>query len=118
MAIKLNLRTATIPVEIGEFKFEIEMTDAKERAFQAKINDFIQKAQEAREEKPEDEEALRGMVSEMFDELLGDGAFEKLYAHTSNTGILLSVFMELVAEYSKVVRSRVMTSSVVGKTTS
>jgi len=111
MAIKLNLRTTAIPIEIGKFKFEIEMTDVKERALQVKLNDFVQKAQKSSEEKTEDEEVLRNMIAGMFDELLGDGAFEKLYAHTSNTGILLGVFLELVAEYSKEVRARVISKS-------
>ena len=112
MAIKLDLNTAVIPVEIGEFKFEIEMTDEKEKAFQVKLKDFVNKAKGLSEDKPEDEEVLRGMVAEVYDELLGEGAFEKLYAYTANTGILLGVFMDLVAEYSKEIRARVMPRSV------
>jgi len=111
MAIKLSLDSTVIPVEIGEFQFEIDMTDAKEKAFQVKLNDFVQMAKELNEDKTEDEETLRSMIEEVLDELLGDGAFEKLYAYTSNIGILLGVFMELVAEYSKVVKARVMPGS-------
>ena len=112
MAIKLDLNTAVIPVEIGEFKFEIEMTDEKEKAFQAKLNYFVKKGQELNEDNPEDEEVLHSMLADMYDEMLGSGAFKKLYEHTSNTGILLGVFMELMAEYSKEVRARVVPRSV------
>jgi len=112
MAIKLNLKTTIIPVEIGDFKFEINMTDEKEKAFQAKLNDFLQKAHQLNEQTSEDEETLRIMIAEMYDELLEKGAFEKLYNHTPNTGILLGVFMELVTEFGKEVKSRVIPNSV------
>lgn len=112
MAIKLNISSTIIPVEIGEFKFEIEMTDIKQKSFQSKLDDFVQRAKELNEGKAEDEGVLRGMLTEVYDALLEEGVFEKLYAHTPNTAILLNVFMELVAEYSKVVKARVMPSSI------
>ena len=107
MAIKLNLSSTVIPVEIGEFKFEIDMTDVKEKSFQSKLDDFVQKVKKLDESKAEDEDALRKMLSEAYDALLGEGAFDKLYDYTSNTGILLGVFMELVGEYSNVIKARV-----------
>jgi len=112
MAIKLNLNTTIIPVEIGEFKFEINMTDEKEKSFQAKLSDFLKQAEKLDEAKTEDEEKLRTMIAELYDELLGNGAFKKLYAHTPNAGILLGVFMQLVTEFTKEARSRVLPSSV------
>jgi len=112
MAIKLNLNTTVIPVEIGEFKFEINMTDEKEKAFQVKLNAFLKQAEQLNESSLEDEEKLHAMIAEMYDELLGSGAFDKLYEHTPNAGILLGVFMELVTEFTKEARSRVLPSSV------
>jgi len=112
MAIKLNLKTTLIPVEIGEFKFEINMTDEKEKAFQVKLNEFLKQAEQLNETNLEDEEKLHTMITQMYDELLGAGAFDQLYAHTPNVGILLGVFMELVTEFSKEVRSRVLPNSV------
>jgi len=112
MAIKINLNTTVIPVEIGAFKFEINMTDEKEKGFQVKLNDFLQQAQQLSEGNLEDEVTLRNMIEELFDALLEKGAFEKLYAHTPNTGILLGVFMDLVAAFNKEARTRVLPSSV------
>ena len=112
MAIKLNLNTTIIPVEIGDFNFEINMTDEKEKAFQTKLNDFLKQAEQLNESHSEDEEKLQTMIAEMYDELLGDGAFDQLYAHTPNVGILLGVFMQLVAEFAKEAKSRVLPSSV------
>lgn len=112
MAIKLNLNTTIIPVEIGEFKFEINMTDEKEKAFQSKLNEFLQKAENLSETNPADEEKLRTMIAQLYDELLEKGAFDKLYAYTANTGILLGVFMQLVAEFTKEARARVLPNSV------
>ena len=111
MAIKLNLSSTVIPVEIGEFKFEIDMTDVKEKAFQSKLDDFVHKVKKLDESKSEDEDALRKMLAEAYNALLGEGAFDKLYVYTPNTGILLGVFMELVTEYSKVVKARVLPNS-------
>lgn len=112
MAIKLNLNTTVIPVEIGGLKFEINMTDEKEKVFQDKINDFLKQAQLMRESDSEDEEALRGMVEAMFDDFLEQGAFEKLYALSPNTGILLGVFMDLVAALGEETRNRALPHSV------
>jgi len=111
MAIKINLNTTVIPVEIGTFKFEINMTDEKEKAFQEKINDFLKQAQTLNEDQPEEEKALRNMVEEMFDTLLENGAFEKLYNHTPNIGILLGVLMDLIASFGKEARNRVIPNS-------
>lgn len=112
MAIKLNLNTTIIPVEIGDFNFEINMTDEKEKALQAKLNEFLKQAEKLNENNLEDEEKIHTMIAKMYDELLGSGAFEKLYAHTPNTGILLGVFMQLVTEFTKEARARVLPSSV------
>ena len=79
MAIKIELQSTIIPIEIGAFKFEVDMTDEKEKAFKGKLDDFLKEAGELDEEKPEDEIKLKEMLTEVYDDLLGEGSFEKLY---------------------------------------
>jgi len=112
MAIKINLNTTVIPVEIGQHKFEINMTDEKEVAFQTKLNKFLTDIQELNEEKPEDTEKLTTLVADVLDSLLGVGSFDTLYKEVPNTGILLGVLMDLVTEFSKEAKNRVMPKSI------
>lgn len=112
MAIKINLNTTVIPVEIGTHKFEVNMTDEKELAFQETLGEFSKKAQTLGEYGEKDVEKLRGMVLEMIDELLGEGSFDLLYRDVPNVGILLGVLVEVIQEISKVAKERVMPKSV------
>ena len=112
MAIKIDLQSTVIPIEIGEFKFEVDMTDEKEKAFKAKLDNFLKQAADLDEQKPEDEEKLKELLNEIYDSLLGEGSFDKLYSSASNLGILSGVFVQLVAEFGRVAQSRITSAPV------
>ena len=111
MAIKINLETTIIPVEIGNFKFEIEMTDEKEKTFQIKLNDFLEQIQ-VLEDTVEDELKLREMMETVYDDLLGIGTFGKLYEFAPSIGILSGVLIQLIEEIGKETQSRITTKPI------
>ena len=112
MAIKIELQSTIIPVEIGAFKFEVNMTDEKEKAFKAQLDDFLKQASELDETKLEDETKLKELLKQMYDDLLGEGSFDKMYNSAPNIGILSGVFIQLVQEFGKVAQSRVTSNPV------
>lgn len=112
MAIKIDLPTAIIEFEIGNFKFAVDMTDKKEKEFKAKLEDFLQQIEQLDGHNEEDEAKLRVMLEVMYDELFGSGAFEKLYKHTANIGVLSGVFINIVTELVKEMQSRIISAPV------
>ena len=102
MAIKINLESTVIPVEIGDMKFEIDVTDEKYEAFIKNFNVFLSKMEVLDENKSEDVAQLKVMVKEIYDELLGAEAYEQIYAKMSNiafvSGVLVSVVKQLMEE--------------------
>ena len=112
MAVKLQLHTAVIPVEIGEFKFQVNLADDREKVFKRELEGFLSKIEQMDEESFEDQEKLPGMLQEMYDQLLGAGSYDQLYAHTPNVGILSGVFVQVVAGLTKEMQSRITSAPV------
>jgi len=112
MAIKIDLQSTIIPINIGEFEFEIDLNDKTEKAFKGQLDDFLKTAEKLDEKKPEDEAKLKEMLTEMYDGLLGIGSFEKLYKQSSSIGILTGVFIQMVVELGKVTQSRITSTPV------
>jgi len=109
MAIKINVRSTLIPVEIGELKYEVDITDQKYRAFSERFK-YVQKEllklvtaiedQEKKgEEINEDElfEKLQQLVSTAYHELLGSQAFEQVYQQTPRLIEVTGYLVKLVA---------------------
>ena len=102
MAIKVNLESTVIPVEIGDLKFQIDVTDEKYESFIKNFNEFLEKIETLDEEKSEDIARLKEFVKEIYDELLGVGAYKKTYEKMPNISFvartLANVVTQLVAE--------------------
>ena len=112
MAIKIDLQSTLIPLTIGEFDFEIDLNDKTEKAFKGQLDNFLKTAEKMDEKKPEDEAKLKEMLEEMYDGLLGTGAFKKLYKQAPSIGILTGVFIQMVVELGKVTQSRITSTPV------
>lgn len=97
MAIKLNLKKSIIPVEIGDFKFEVDLSDEKANAFEEAIIKFLKGIKELSNE-AKNESKLGDLLEDAFDELLGEGAFEKLYGYAKRLDSLAELFNELILE--------------------
>ena len=105
MAIKIDLESTKIPVEIGDLKFEINVADDKYEAFLQSFEKFISEAKDIDEENIEVNVRLKELLQKTYDELLGKGAFKKVYAKIPNisfvTGVLTNLFEHLVLEIEK-----------------
>ena len=105
MAIKINLESTKIPVEIGDLKFEIDVTDEKYEAFIKNFNAFLTQMESLDEEKSEDIAHLKKLVEKIYDDLLGMGAYEKIYTMMPNISFvastLVSIVTQLVEEMNK-----------------
>ena len=107
MALKLELKSTIIPIEIGDFKFEVDMTDTKRKAIEEKLILFTTQAANLDENNPEDEAKLKGLLQVMYDELLGSGAFNQLYAHTESFEILSNVLAHTIIGIKQSLQERI-----------
>jgi len=107
MAIKINLESTKIPVEIGDLTFEIDVTDEKYEAFIQNFNAFLTKMESLDEEKSEDIALLKTMVSEVYEELLGTGSYEQIYAKMPNIAFVASVLINIVTQLIEEMDSRI-----------
>ena len=108
MALKLELKSTIIPIEIGDFKFEVDMTDTKRKAIEEKLLLFTTEAANLDENNPEDEAKLKELLEIMYDELFGSGAFNKLYTHTQSLEILSNVLAHTVVGIKQSLQERVI----------
>ena len=95
MALKLSLKKSIFPVEIGEFKFEVDLSDDKTKDFEEKMTTFLKGIHEL-SELAENEERFAGLLRDIFDELLGTGAYEKLYGYAKRLDLLTELLEDLV----------------------
>ncbi|WP_017728493.1 hypothetical protein [Halalkalibacterium ligniniphilum] len=97
MAIKIQTEKTVIPVEIGELNFEFNVSDEaiKNLRKNAKIvqEEFVNINDAVDEEKSE--KAAKTVLQKGFDLLLGEGAFEKIYAQTPSIIYLMKYFIQL-----------------------
>ena len=95
MALKLNLKKSIFPIEIGEFEFEVDLSDDKSKAFEEKVTTFLTGINQL-DEVPENETKFAELLQNVFDGLLGNGAYEQLYNYAQRNDILAELLEELV----------------------
>ena len=95
MALKLTLKKSIFPVEIGEFKFEVDLSDDKTEAFEEKVTTFLTGINQLAET-PGEESKFAKLLQNVFDGLLGAGAYDKLYSYAKRNDILAELLEELV----------------------
>jgi len=95
MALKLNLKKSIFPVEIGEFKFEVDLSDDKTEAFEEKVTTFLTGINQLAET-PDNEMKFAELLQNVFDGLLGTGAYDHLYGYAKRNDILAELLEELV----------------------
>jgi len=98
MAIKVNLESIKIPVEISDLKYEIDVTDDKYEEFIKNFNVFLTKIENLDEDKTEDISLLKKMVKDVYDELLGASAYDEIYAKMPNIAFVASVLVNVVTQ--------------------
>ena len=95
MALKFNLKKSLFPVEIVEFKFEVDLSDDKTAAFEEKVTSFLTEIAEL-QATPANEAKFAELLQTVFDSLLGTGAYDQLYTYAKRTDILAELLGELM----------------------
>ena len=108
MAIKINLESVKIPVEIGDLKYEIDVTDEKYETFVGKFDEFLGKAAALYKEKTEDVTEFKTMLSDIYEALLGEGSFDEIYEQMPNISFVSSTFVKIVTQLMQVMGARVI----------
>ena len=117
MAIKINLQSTVIPVQLGDLKFEVDVADEKYDEIVKNFNGFLEKISELDEAKAEDVIQLKEIVKETYDQLLGEGTYEQIYDKMPNISFVAGVLVNLVVELAKEMQKR-MVSKIQVKTMS
>lgn len=94
MAIKIQTKQTTIPVEIGENKFEFDASDKNIQRFYNEAKKMEQKMQGMKGVEGNSEEAKK-ILKEGFDMILGEGVFDKIFAEVPSSIVLTNIFMQL-----------------------
>jgi len=105
MAVKVNLKSTTIPVEIGDMKFEVKMDEDNYLNFAKKFEIFLSELEQLDEEKLNDLEYLKPMFRVVHDALLGDGSFDMVYNAMPNLRFVEGTFKQVVVELDREIRS-------------
>ena len=112
MAIKINLESIKIPVEIGDLKFEIDVTDEKYESFIKNFNAFLTKMESLDEDDVEDIAQLKVAVSEVYEDLLGTDSYEQIYEKMPNIAFVASVLVNIVTQLMAEMDERITPTSV------
>ena len=96
MALKLNLKKAVFPVEIGKFKYEVDLSDVKSQAFEDKLAAFLTESKELAEKN--NNAGFGALLENIFNDLLGDGAYEQLYGYTQRVDLMVELLTELITK--------------------
>lgn len=95
MALKLSLKKSVFPVEIGTFKFEVDLSDDKAKELEEKVTTFLKGISDLAGSS-ENEEEFAALLAHVFDALLGEGAYEKLYGYAKRVDLLAELLEELI----------------------
>lgn len=114
MTIKIQTKKPSIPIEIGDLKFEFQASDES-------ILTFREEGLKAQKEfhsitlEEEDEKAVeqaKSILKRAFDLILGDGAFEKIYELSPSVIICMHYFTQITQGIEEELRKRGFAESV------
>ena len=102
MSIKINTKSTEVPVEIGELKYTLDVSDKgleNLRDNYAKIVDALNTV------KPEDEVGIKTILSESFDAILTENSYLEIYKQTPSIPMCIGILQQLLQEVEKQLNS-------------
>lgn len=98
MAIRIQTEKPVIPIELGDLKFEFDVSDESVKKFR---EDATKVQKELTNITVEDEdkalELTKGVLKRGYDLILGEGAFEKVY-NLSPSVLITMKYLEQIVE--------------------
>lgn len=109
MSIKIKTKQTFIPIEIGdELTLKFDLSDEAMLNLKKKVTD-VQKSFAEVDENDSDEEAIekvKNIIRAAFDEIFGEGTFDKVYAISPSTLIVAEYFMQIAQGLQEEMRDR------------
>ena len=109
MSIKIQTKQTFIPIEIGdELTLKFDLSDEAMLNLKKKVTD-VQKSFAEVDENDSDEEAIekvKNIIRTAFDEIFGEGTFDKVYAISPSTLIVAEYFMQIAQGLQEEMRDR------------
>lgn len=113
MAIKIQTKKSEIPVEIGDEKFAFDVSDESIKNFREEAlkvqKEFHSIGADADEEKALEE--AKKVLKRGFEVMLGEGAFEKIYAISPSVMICMQYFVQLAEGIERELQNMGMSES-------
>ncbi len=101
--VKITIEKNTVPVTIGALDFEYTVTDKNVLSFEKIATEsektLVQVLHDFQEDKIDEPEMVKkanAELSVLFDLLLGEGAYKKIYEQTPSVLTNAEIFMELI----------------------
>lgn len=96
MVIKIQTRKPEIPIEIGDLKFSFDTSDESIKEFYAQANEVRKGLENITIDDEENAiEQVKEVLKQGFDVMLGEGAFEQIYALSPSITICTDYFVQL-----------------------
>jgi len=111
MAIKIEIQSTIIPVEIGGVTYEVDMSDDATKvheealASMADLGEKIDKL-EVDGKKEEANEAGVQILKTSYDDLLGEGAFDAIYKLSPSIILMMDYFLQITLGVSEEMTKR------------
>lgn len=110
LGIKIKVDNPSIPVVIGELKFEFDTSDESIKTFYEDHERITKEMQEAELNK-DNYEAAKGALRKGYDFFLGEGAFEKIHKQTPSLPLLAGYFLQLGESIAEELKDMGLTES-------
>lgn len=110
--VKMELERNFVEIEIGDMVFEVSLSDKELLEFQNKYKQTVKEMEEIQRSRPEDEDAsdtfddLTNSLSSIYDALLGEGSYEKIYAYNGSILTLAELFFDILEAVNKEIENR------------
>ncbi len=98
-AIKIQTQQTYIPFQLGDLELRFDLKDdsvMKLRKSMVEINEEFKKIDEVKDEEKANQD-LKITLGRIYDEMFGEGTFDKVYAMTPSTLLVLEYF-KLISE--------------------
>lgn len=98
---KLTLERSVVELEIADMKFEVSLNDKELLEFQNKYKQVAKEMKEIQKNRAEDEDPIQiyadinKSLNAIYDSLLGEGAYEKLYAYNGSVSALAELLLDI-----------------------
>ena len=99
MAIKIQTQKPSIPVEIGNLKFEFDVSDESVKQFREKGLVILREFENLEVDENDEEKSLdnaKDVVKRGYEFILGEGSFEKVYELSPSILILMKYYEQIV----------------------